>query len=69
MGGCCRAQQLAIRWKKQLSLKSIEILKLFQNRVLINGENYDITRYLCIPNKMNLFFANFFSFLKKIDTF
>ena len=35
MGGCCRGQQLAIRWKKQLSLKSMKILKLFQNRVLI----------------------------------
>jgi len=35
MGGCCRAQQLGIRWKKQLSLEIIEILKLFQNRVSI----------------------------------
>ena len=55
MGGCCRAQQLAIRWKKQLSLKSIEILKLFQNRNLIKGENSNITRYICILNKMKLF--------------
>ena len=56
MGGCCRAQQLAIHWKKQLSLRSMEILKLFQNRVLIKGENSNITRYICIPNKMKLSF-------------
>ena len=55
MGGCCRAQQLAIRWKKQLSLKSIVILKLFQNRVLIKRENSNINGYLCIPNEMKLF--------------
>ena len=64
MGGCCRGQQLAIRWKKQLSLKSMKILKLFQNRVLIKKENSNITKYICIPNNMKLFLANFFSLFK-----
>ncbi len=34
MGGCCTAQQLAIHLEKQLSLKNVEILKLYLYRNL-----------------------------------
>ena len=38
MGGCCIAQQLAIRWEKQLSLRNIGIFELSLYRNLYQKE-------------------------------
>ena len=61
MGGCCIAQQLAIRWEKQLSLRNIEIFEFSLYRHLIKKEDSNITKYTYILNVIKAIFANFFS--------
>ena len=63
MGGCCIAQQLAIRWKKQLSLRNIGIFKLslYRNLYQKRKEDSNIAKYTYILNIIKAIFANFFS--------